>query len=69
VLEGPEMCKFCLYSDLAGMLTSPTQGTTMTIEARYAAETAFCLEMQAMYSAVYLEKFPLTETAGYSAWT
>jgi hypothetical protein len=29
-------------------------------------EAAVRIEMQAMYSAVYLEKFALTETAGYS---
>jgi hypothetical protein len=31
------------------------------------AEAAVRIEMQAKYSAVYLEKFALTETAGYSA--
>jgi hypothetical protein len=31
------------------------------------AVAAVRMEMQAMYSAVYLEKFSLTETAGYSA--
>jgi hypothetical protein len=31
-------------------------------------EAADRIEMQAMYSVVYLEKFALTETAGYSAW-
>jgi hypothetical protein len=31
------------------------------------AEAAVRIEMQAMYSAVYLEKFAPTETAGYSA--
>jgi hypothetical protein len=31
------------------------------------AEAAVRIEIQAMYSAVYLEKFALTETAGYSA--
>jgi hypothetical protein len=37
---------------------------SMTIEMRYAAVR---IELQAMYSAVYLEKFVLTETAGYLA--
>jgi hypothetical protein len=31
------------------------------------AEVVIRIEMQAMYSAVCLEKFALTETAGYSA--
>jgi hypothetical protein len=32
------------------------------------AEAVICIEMQAMYPAVYLEKFALTETAaGFSA--
>jgi hypothetical protein len=41
----------------------------MTTEARYAASASGSvrIEMQAMCSAVYLEKFALTETAGYSA--
>jgi hypothetical protein len=30
-------------------------------------DAAVRIEMQVMYSAVYLEKFALTETAGYSA--
>jgi hypothetical protein len=40
-----------------------------TIKARYAASASGSsrIEMQAMYSAVNLEKFALTETAGYSA--
>jgi hypothetical protein len=38
----------------------------MTIEARYAAfaSGSSCMEMEAMYSLVNLEKFVLTETAG-----
>jgi hypothetical protein len=32
------------------------------------AEAVVRIDMQAMYSAVYLEKFVLTETAGYLAW-
>jgi hypothetical protein len=41
---------------------------SMTIEARYAASATGSsrIEMQAMYSAVNLEKFALTETARYS---
>jgi hypothetical protein len=41
----------------------------MTIEARYAASASgsSCIEIQAMYSEVNMEKFALTETAGYSA--
>jgi hypothetical protein len=31
------------------------------------AEAVVHIEMQAMYSAVYMEKFAPTETAGYSA--
>jgi hypothetical protein len=31
-------------------------------------EAVVSIEMQAMYSAVYLEKFAQTETAGYSSW-
>jgi hypothetical protein len=40
----------------------------MTIEARHAASASGSshIEMQAMYSAVYLEKIAMTETAGYS---
>jgi hypothetical protein len=42
----------------------------MTIEAMYAASASGSsqIENQPMYLAVYLEKFALTETAGYSAW-
>jgi hypothetical protein len=60
------------YSDLAGMMTSPMYNVvciSMIIEARHAASARgnSRIEMQAMYSAVYLEKFALTETTVYSA--
>jgi hypothetical protein len=32
------------------------------------AEAVVHIELQAMYLVVYLEKFAVTETAGYLAW-